>query len=246
MFLFLAVITVINLIFNIQYTNFLRPLRPEAKNTFRSRKTLVHVHVHPCCGVEFDHGSSYSVQYFFDQKCDIVRNKLELDNGQPTRSLCPPIDNHTAKTKYRNFETNITKKRNIGASVPVSTFMCLWAIYICFPTIGMPFLLEEICRLILELCKSLIDTWMLKLGLRPRYSQERNRYVGFSLQCIDRQCQSINYLQICRIVADSARLWCRGTSRGSTSTALRINCFNSLNVCEQNYLQRTQRVPLEH
>ncbi len=42
------------------------------------------------------------------------------------------------------------------------------------PTIGLPILLEEICRPILGLYKSLTDTWMLKLGLRPRYSQKRN------------------------------------------------------------------------
>jgi hypothetical protein len=41
-------------------------------------------------------------------------------------------------------------------------------------TIGLPILLEEICRLILGLYKSLTDTCMLKLGLRPRYSQNRN------------------------------------------------------------------------
>ncbi len=40
--------------------------------------------------------------------------------------------------------------------------------------IGLPILLEEICRPILGLYKSLTDTWMLKLGLRPRYSQLRN------------------------------------------------------------------------
>jgi hypothetical protein len=32
----------------------------------------------------------------------------------------------TAKTKYRNFETNIPRK---GVSVPISTFMRLWVIY---------------------------------------------------------------------------------------------------------------------
>ncbi len=52
------------------------------------------------------------------------------------------------------------------------------------PMIGLPILLEEICRPILGLYKSLTDTWMLKLRLRPRYSQKRNAYMGFSLQCV--------------------------------------------------------------
>jgi hypothetical protein len=39
--------------------------------------------------------------------------------------------NYTAKTKYRNFETNIPRK-GISGSVPISTCMRLWAIYI-FP-----------------------------------------------------------------------------------------------------------------
>ncbi len=51
------------------------------------------------------------------------------------------------------------------------------------PTIGLPILLEEICRPILGLYKSLTDTWMLKFGLRPCYSQKRNTELGFSLQC---------------------------------------------------------------
>ncbi len=42
------------------------------------------------------------------------------------------------------------------------------------PTIGLPIPLEEICRPILGLYKSLTDTWMWKLGLRLRYSQKRN------------------------------------------------------------------------
>ncbi len=42
------------------------------------------------------------------------------------------------------------------------------------PTMGLPFLLEEICEPILGICKSLRDTWMWKLGLRPRNSQKRN------------------------------------------------------------------------
>jgi hypothetical protein len=42
------------------------------------------------------------------------------------------------------------------------------------PMISLPILLEEICRPILGLYKSLTDTCMWKLGLRPRYSQKRN------------------------------------------------------------------------
>jgi hypothetical protein len=50
-------------------------------------------------------------------------------------------------------------------------------------TIGLAILLEEICRTILVIYKSLTDTWMWKLGLRLRYSQKRNTLVGFPLQC---------------------------------------------------------------
>ncbi len=42
------------------------------------------------------------------------------------------------------------------------------------PRIELPFLLEEICGPILGIYKSLTDTWMWKLGLRPRNSQKRN------------------------------------------------------------------------
>ncbi len=81
-------------------------------------------------------------------------------------------ETHTAKTKYRNFETNIPRK---GISGPQSQFphsSSVSDLYI--PTIGLPILLEELCGPILGLYKSLTDTWMLKLGLRPRYSQKRN------------------------------------------------------------------------
>jgi hypothetical protein len=89
-----------------------------------------------------------------------------ISESRPYKSVAP----HTAKTKYRNFETNIPRK---GISGPQAhTFMCLWANYIS--TLGLPFLLEEICGPILGICKSLTDTWMWKLGLRPRDSQKRN------------------------------------------------------------------------
>ncbi len=55
---------------------------------------------------------------------------------------------------------------NIHIHVPVSD------LYIS--TIDLPVLLQEICRPILGIYKSLKDTWMWKLRMRPRNSQKRN------------------------------------------------------------------------
>jgi hypothetical protein len=78
----------------------------------------------------------------------------------------------TAMTKYRNLdlETNIPRKGILGSQSQFPhSCICEWFIYS-----HLPILLEEICRLILGLYKSLTDTWMWKLGLRPRNSQKRN------------------------------------------------------------------------
>ncbi len=76
------------------------------------------------------------------------------------------------KDKIPKFRNKYSQKRNIGGSQSQfpCTYTCLCVIY----TIGLPILLEEICRPILGLYKSLTDTWMWKLGLRPHYSQKRN------------------------------------------------------------------------
>ncbi len=78
----------------------------------------------------------------------------------------------TAKTKYRNFETNIPRKEYPGLSPNFHMQASVSDLYI--PTIGLPILLEEICRPILELYKSLTDKLMWKLGPRPHYSQKRD------------------------------------------------------------------------
>jgi hypothetical protein len=74
-------------------------------------------------------------------------------------------------------------ERNCAASVPISTFMCLWAVYI-FPVSVHILFCSRICRPSVEIYKSLTDTWMWKLGLRPCNSFSGNTCFEFSLLCL--------------------------------------------------------------
>jgi hypothetical protein len=79
------------------------------------------------------------------------------------------------KDKIPIFRNKYSQKRNIGVSALSPNFHIHASVSdLYIPTICLPILLEEICRPILGLYKSLTDTWMLKLGLRPRHSQKRN------------------------------------------------------------------------
>ncbi len=72
------------------------------------------------------------------------------------------------------------QNRNIMFCLPIPTLIYLWEIFI-FPVSVCLFCCSQICGPILGI--SLKDTWMWKLGLRPRNSQKRNTEMGFSLQC---------------------------------------------------------------
>ncbi len=74
------------------------------------------------------------------------------------------------------------QKRIIMFCLPAPTLRYLWEIYI-FPGLVYPFCCRVIRRPILVIYKSIADTWMWKLGLRPRNSQKRNTSMEFSLQC---------------------------------------------------------------
>ncbi len=58
--------------------------------------------------------------------------------------------NTLRKKQYRKFETNIPRK---GTARPISTFMCLWAIY-KFPRSICPFYCRKICGPILGMYRS--------------------------------------------------------------------------------------------
>ncbi len=80
-----------------------------------------------------------------------------------------------ATLKNRN---KYSQKWHCAASYPNSyIYVSMSNLYI--PTIGLPILLQEN---MLPNCGN-TDTWMWKLGLRPRSFFSGNKQIGFSLQC---------------------------------------------------------------
>ncbi len=84
-------------------------------------------------------------------------------------------------------------------SVPISTFMCLWAIYLFLGSVHI-FYRSRIGRPIVGIYESLADTWMWKLGLRPRNSFPGNSCLEFSVLCLCLQCVGYSpYLLTCSL-----------------------------------------------
>jgi hypothetical protein len=93
---------------------------------------------------------------------------------------------------------------NSVASAPISTFMCLWAIYICSPRIGPHISSSRKGRPITGIYNSLTDTWMWKLGLRPRYSFSGNicfkisAFFLCSVECVSLPTDGV-FHSVCRV-----------------------------------------------
>ncbi len=127
---------------------------------------------------------NFSDEHFFHlppvSTTPVVHLELRISPGIFEKILNGP--NSTLQGQNTEISKQIfPEKEYRGLSTNFHIHMSVSDLYIS--TIGLPILLEEICRPILGPYKSVTDTWMWKLGMRPRYSQKRNTQVGFSLQC---------------------------------------------------------------
>ncbi len=122
-------------------------------------------------------------------KIGIIFKKYSKGKSKEFLTNLPTVYSMQSYFEYIHTATKIpfmySQKRNCAASVPTSTFMCLWAIYI-FPGIGPHIFLQQNRQTTDHgnIYKSLTDIWMWKLGRRPRNSFSGNICFKFSILCL--------------------------------------------------------------
>jgi hypothetical protein len=106
---------------------------------------------------------------------------LSLEFWYPRTNYPLPMCSGTHRHTTNNLLILFTLQRKphicihfLRIAKPISTFMCLWAIYIGISRISPHISCSRIGRSIVGILKPLTDTWMWKSGLRPRNSFSGN------------------------------------------------------------------------
>ncbi len=108
-----------------------------------------------------------------------IWSRLSMCSSRPLWKIGSPA---ISALQRHNTEiwSKYSQKRNCVASVPISTFMCLWERFIHSHNRSASSAAGKYVDL--EIYKSLTDTWIWKLGLRPCNSFSGKTYMGFSFQ----------------------------------------------------------------
>ncbi len=112
----------------------------------------------------------------------VAQRKVRRSSASRTSACCTTYPG-SCPSWLPNTATEIlfsySQKRNCTALVPISTFMCLWQIYVFPGSVH----ISSCSRIGRPIVRTLTDTWMRKLGLRPRKSFAGNMFFEFSVMC---------------------------------------------------------------
>ncbi len=149
---------------------------------------------------------------------DFLGGEHEPQAPQPQHLHCPTLQmkgrwesnlNVWFPFMYSQKWNSYFQSRIITFCLPVLTLIYLWEIYI-FPGLVCLFCCSEICGPILGIHKSLTDTWMGKLGLRPSNSQKKEYINGIFLAVQLSSAKNTQSQKKCRLTYSFLSTACLG------------------------------------